>query len=252
MRFTRDEWITRLCGDHRDAERAQSRTCGLVALPASWGSTSCSTSGFGRVRKLPAEIAALAALAHLDRVTCSDSVASQPIEKRNTKLSGDFLIVPLSKPSQGPHDRLENDVHPANVGQRKGAEESGSERRNKCCRRKASGEQVNRKLLVMGVPAAGKTTLAHTLAPLLNAVVFDAHAVRANLARDLGVGHQDSVEHAPRMGSMCDRLVKAGGTVIADFVFPTTHTRAAFGKAFTTWLDRAISATKMRKLGTVP
>jgi adenylylsulfate kinase-like enzyme len=111
---------------------------------------------------------------------------------------------------------------------------------------------VNRKILVMGVPAAGKTTLAHSLAPLLNAVVFNADSVRANLARDLGVGHQDSVEHAPRVGSMCDRLVEAGGTVIADFIFPTTQTRAAFGKAFTTWLDRAISATKMRKLSTVP
>jgi hypothetical protein len=102
VRFTRDEWITRLCGDHRDAEPAQSRTCGLVALPASWGSMSCSTSGFGRVRKLPAKIAALAALARLYRVTCSDSVASQPIEKRNTKLSGDFLIVPLSNPRKAP------------------------------------------------------------------------------------------------------------------------------------------------------
>jgi DNA helicase TIP49 (TBP-interacting protein) len=33
---------------------------------------------------------------------------------------------------------------------------------------------VNRKILIMGLPGAGKTTLANALAPLLNAVVFSA------------------------------------------------------------------------------
>ena len=95
-----------------------------------------------------------------------------------------------------------------------------------------------RKILIMGLPAAGKTTLATALAPLLNAVVFNADAVRANLSRDLGFSHEDRVEHARRMGWMCDRVVEAGGTVIADFICPTADTRAAFGDAFTIWADR--------------
>ena len=97
---------------------------------------------------------------------------------------------------------------------------------------------MRRKILIMGLPGAGKTTLATALAPLLNAVVFNADAVRANLSRDLGFSHQDRVEHARRMGWMCDRVVEAGGTVIADFICPTTETRAAFGDCFTIWLDR--------------
>jgi hypothetical protein len=97
---------------------------------------------------------------------------------------------------------------------------------------------VNRKILVMGLPAVGKTTLANTLAPLLNAVVFGADAVGANLSRDLGFSHEDRVEHARRMGWMCDRVVEASGTVIADFICPATQTRAAFGEAFTIWRDR--------------
>jgi cytidyltransferase-like protein len=97
---------------------------------------------------------------------------------------------------------------------------------------------VQRKILVMGLPGAGKTTLANALAPLLNAVVFNADAVRANLSRDLGFSHDDRIEHARRMGWMCDRVVEAGGTVIADFICPTPDTRAAFGEAFTIWLDR--------------
>src|ERR1700753_2607638 len=94
------------------------------------------------------------------------------------------------------------------------------------------------KILVMGLPGAGKTTFATALAPLLNAVVFNADAVRANLSRDLGFSHEDRVEHARRMGWMCDRVVEAGGTVIADFICPTPETRAAFGDAFTIWIDR--------------
>lgn len=94
------------------------------------------------------------------------------------------------------------------------------------------------KILIMGLPGAGKTTLATTLAPLLNAVVFNADAVRANLSRDLGFSHEDRIEHARRMGWMCDRVVEVGGTAIADFVCPTEETRAAFGEAFTIWVDR--------------
>ena len=95
-----------------------------------------------------------------------------------------------------------------------------------------------RKILIMGLPGAGKTTLANTLAPLLNAVIFNADAVRANLSRDLTFSHEDRIEHARRMGWMCDRVVEAGGTVIADFICPTPQTRAAFGDAFTIWVDR--------------
>jgi hypothetical protein len=95
-----------------------------------------------------------------------------------------------------------------------------------------------RKILIMGLPGAGKTTLTAALAPLLNAVVFNADAVRANLSRDLSFNHSDRIEHARRMGWMCDRVVEAGGTVIADFICPTEETRAAFGEAFTIWLDR--------------
>jgi cytidyltransferase-like protein len=95
-----------------------------------------------------------------------------------------------------------------------------------------------RKLLIMGLPGAGKTTLATALAPLLNAVMFNADAVRANLSRDLGFSHDDRIEHARRMGWMCDRVVEAGGTAIADFICPTEETRAAFGQAFTIWVDR--------------
>src|ERR1700752_2648508 len=81
-------------------------------------------------------------------------------------------------------------------------------------------QRMSRKILVMGLPGAGKTTFATALAPLLNAVVFNADAVRANLSRDLGFSHEDRVEHARRMGWMGARGVAAGVPVMADYIGP--------------------------------
>ena len=94
------------------------------------------------------------------------------------------------------------------------------------------------KILVMGLPGAGKTTFARELAPLLNAVHFNADEVRANISRDLGFSIEDRLEQARRMGWLCDKVCDAGHNVIADFVCPTAVTRAAFGNAFVIWLDR--------------
>ena len=90
----------------------------------------------------------------------------------------------------------------------------------------------------MGLPGAGKTTLSMALVPRLNAVHFNADAIRANISKDLGFGLEDRIEHARRMGWLCDRVVDAGTYAIADFICPTEQTRAAFGDAFVVWVDR--------------
>jgi adenylylsulfate kinase len=97
---------------------------------------------------------------------------------------------------------------------------------------------MNRKILIMGLPGAGKTELSKALAPLLNAVHFNADDVRANVNRDLGFSLEDRIEQARRMGWLCDRVTDSGGWAIADFVCPTPETRAAFGEATVIWVDR--------------
>jgi hypothetical protein len=98
-----------------------------------------------------------------------------------------------------------------------------------------------RKILIMGLPGAGKTTLAKILAPRLNAVHLNADDVRANINKDLGFSEDDRIEHARRMGWLCDRVVETGTFAIADFICPTPKTRAAFtsgGEALVVWVDR--------------
>jgi adenylylsulfate kinase len=100
---------------------------------------------------------------------------------------------------------------------------------------------MHRKILIMGLPGAGKTTLAKALTPRLAAVHFNADEVRKRLNRDLGYSEADRIEQARRMGWLCDQVVKAGGFAIADFICPTPEARAAFlagGDAFIVWVDR--------------
>ncbi len=99
----------------------------------------------------------------------------------------------------------------------------------------------HKKILIMGLPGAGKTTLAKELAPRLNAVHFNADDVRANLNKDLGFSEAHRVEQARRMGWLCDQVVKAGCFAIGDFICPTQATRDAFlsgGEAFVIFVDR--------------
>jgi adenylylsulfate kinase len=98
-----------------------------------------------------------------------------------------------------------------------------------------------RKILIMGLPGAGKTTLAKLLAARLNAVHFNADEIRANINKDLGFDESDRIEQARRMGWLCDQVIKTGGFAVADFICPTPQTRAAFAEqqpAFTVWVDR--------------
>lgn len=101
-----------------------------------------------------------------------------------------------------------------------------------------SDQMRRRKILICGLPGSGKTTLSEVLTPKIGAVLFNADGVRANINRDLGFAHKDRIEHARRMGWMCDRVAIAGYVAIADFICPTPETRTAFGTAFTIWVDR--------------
>lgn len=98
-----------------------------------------------------------------------------------------------------------------------------------------------KKILIMGLPGSGKTTLAKVLVKKLNAVWFNGDEVRANISKDLTFKMEDRLENARRMGWLCDQVVKSGNYVVADFVCPNTEARDNFvlgGEAFKIWVNR--------------
>lgn len=97
-----------------------------------------------------------------------------------------------------------------------------------------------KKILVMGLPGTGKTTLSLELAKILNAVHFNADEIRTKIHKDLTFDIEDRIEHAKRMGILCDIVNRTGIYAIADFVCPIESTREAFGsrQSFVIWIDR--------------
>ena len=100
-----------------------------------------------------------------------------------------------------------------------------------------SGMKLKRKILIMGLPGSGKTTIAELLVPRLKAVWFNADAVRQEINKDLGFDEEARLEHARRMGVMCDFATRYGGYAVADFVCPTKATRENFDADFVVWMD---------------
>ena len=92
------------------------------------------------------------------------------------------------------------------------------------------------KILIMGLPGAGKTTLASKLSPLLNAKWLNADEVRKE-ANDWDFSDEGRKRQATRMANKAEELKKDGNIVIADFVCPTEKARSLFGPDYIIWMD---------------
>ena len=91
-------------------------------------------------------------------------------------------------------------------------------------------------ILVMGLPGAGKTTLAVEMAPLLNAKRLNADEVR-KAANDWDFSEQGRFRQAKRMAEFALKLKAKGHYVIADFIAPTPEARHLFPADFIVWVD---------------
>ena len=91
-------------------------------------------------------------------------------------------------------------------------------------------------ILIMGLPGAGKTTLANELAPLLNAKRVNADEVRKK-ANDWDFSEEGRKRQAKRMAELALKLKSEGNYVIADFICPTPEARNLFPADFIIWVD---------------
>ena len=92
------------------------------------------------------------------------------------------------------------------------------------------------KILIFGLPGSGKSTLAEPFAELINAHWVNADQIRQQYD-DWDFTPEGRIRQAQRMRYLCDGIVRAGGTAVADFVCPTAQAREEFDADYTVWMD---------------
>ena len=91
-------------------------------------------------------------------------------------------------------------------------------------------------ILVMGLPGAGKTTLANEIAPKLNAKRLNADEVR-KAAKDWDFSEEGRKRQAKRMAEAALKIKSEGHYVVADFICPTPEARKLFPADYIIWVD---------------
>ena len=97
-------------------------------------------------------------------------------------------------------------------------------------------KKVIKKILIMGLPGSGKTTLASKLVPLLNAKWLNNDEVR-KAALDWDFSEAGRIRQAKRMFDFAEKYKKEGHYVVADFICPTPKARELFKADYLIWVD---------------
>ena len=91
-------------------------------------------------------------------------------------------------------------------------------------------------ILVMGLPGAGKTTLANELAKLIKSIRLNADEIRW-AANDWDFSEEGRKRQSKRMSDAALKLKNEGNNVIADFICPTPEARKLFPADYIVWVD---------------
>ena len=88
----------------------------------------------------------------------------------------------------------------------------------------------------MGLPGAGKTTLANELAKLIESKRLNADEIR-RAANDWDFSEEGRKRQSKRMSDAALKLKNEGNNVIADFICPTPEARKLFPADYIIWVD---------------
>ncbi len=92
------------------------------------------------------------------------------------------------------------------------------------------------KILIMGLPGAGKTTLAKEIVPTMKAKWLNADQIRKEF-NDWDFSSEGRKRQAKRMADLAEKFKLDGKIVIADFICPTPEARKLFNPDFVIWMD---------------
>ncbi len=95
---------------------------------------------------------------------------------------------------------------------------------------------TKKKILIMGLPGSGKTSLAKRLYPYLKAVFLNNDEVRKE-ANDWDFSPKGRERQTKRMKDLAQKYLNEGKNVIADFVCPTEKNRKDFNADILIWVD---------------
>ena len=95
-----------------------------------------------------------------------------------------------------------------------------------------------KKILVMGLPGSGKTTLASKLVPLLKAKWINNDEVRKT-ANDWDFSEEGRIRQAKRVADIAEKIKKEGKYeyLVADYICPTPQTRKIFNADYIVWIN---------------
>jgi len=91
-------------------------------------------------------------------------------------------------------------------------------------------------ILIMGLPGAGKTTLANELEKLIESKRLNADEIR-RAANDWDFSEEGRTRQSKRMSEVALKLKNEGNNVIADFICPTPEARKLFPADYIVWVD---------------
>ena len=92
-----------------------------------------------------------------------------------------------------------------------------------------------KKILIMGLPGSGKTSLAKLLAPMFNAVLLNEDEVRKE-ANDFDLSEVGRSIHTNRMKRLADEAIQNNRNVVADFEC-TDDERKDFNADYIIYMD---------------
>ena len=93
-----------------------------------------------------------------------------------------------------------------------------------------------KKILIMGLPRSGKTSLAKLLAPMFNAVLLNEDEVRKE-ANDCDFSEMGRSIQTNRMKRLADEAIQNNRNVIADFDCSIEHAREDLNADYIIWMD---------------